>query len=294
MSDDGGQVRRNVETGISLVLAGVAFYGSFHHWVSLLDRHGQTGPEAVIAALCVDVGVYRATLAKQHDAAIGRKPKGLCSFPTLCLFGAIVLTLAGNVASAQPTAWGVIGSLIPGVMLLMSIGLTERDAAETARRNARKRTEAKARREEEEAEQQRLAEAERQRREAREEEEQRLAERERQRLDRDRRRQEAEAQRLAGASPSQPASVSPAVSAGGLRAVPPPEARASTPDRIAMWAQWAHVIRTERRIPTGAELLTAGGCSPESSLGRRMRANWLEIEPAKSLVAELGKAATGS
>ena len=37
-------------------------------------------------------------------------------------------------------------------------------------------------------------------------------------------------------------------SAWRLRAVPPPEARANTADRIAMWAAWVHAIRAERRI----------------------------------------------
>lgn len=301
MNNDDGQVRRGVETTISLGLAGVAFYGSFHHWTSLLSHHGQSGPEAVIAALCVDVGIYRATLAKQRDAAIGRKPKGLCSFPTFCMFAGIILTLAGNVATAQPTAWGVIGALIPGVMLLMSIALSERDAAETTRRTALKRAQARALIEEQEAEQRRLAEAERLRREAAEEEAQRQAERERQRLEREERRRLAETQRLGQASPSQPpavsGSVSPAVSAsvsGGLFAVPPPEAGANTPERLAMWAHWVHAIKAERRVPSGAELLTAGGCSEESSLGRRMSAKWRLIEPAASFLRDLESEAAGS
>jgi hypothetical protein len=141
----------------------------------------------------------------------------------------------------------------------------------------------------------RQAERDRLREIAREEEEQRRADAERKRLERDERRRQIGADRLALPPASRGPNVSPpasgTVSAGWLHVVPPPEAEAGTPERQAMWSFWVHTIKTERRVPSGAELLTAGNCAADSSLGRRMSAKWKLIEPAKSLLA---REATGS
>jgi hypothetical protein len=122
------------DNAVQLVLFGIAFGGSFNHWVHLADRNGQTGIESYIAAFCVDLGVYRMTKERARDIRIGRKPSwGFCTLPTLFLVGLIVLTLAGNVYSAKHTRWGMIVALIPSAVLLMAIALGERRAAHDAR-----------------------------------------------------------------------------------------------------------------------------------------------------------------
>ncbi|WP_211370212.1 hypothetical protein [Nonomuraea turkmeniaca] len=57
----------------------------------------------------------------------------------------------------------------------------------------------------------------------------------------------------------------------------PDETRDETADETratdAMWAYWQRIVEVERRIPTGAELATAGGCSPQ--YGARKAKEWL-------------------
>jgi hypothetical protein len=275
-------------------LLSFAMYASFLHWFALVRHDGQGKLEAAFIAGCVDLVVYLATLYRQRDTRIGRKPMyGFCTFPNLVLVLAICGSAAGNVAEAKHSFGGYSVALIPTLTFLTALTLGERDLAETDRRNARKRLEAIARAEALEEDTRRRAEAERLRQEACAEEERLAAEREAKRLEGEERRRLADAQRLAGAAPSRPGTVSATVSPGIAGVVPPPEARANSTDRIKMWAAWVHAIKHERKILSGAELLRAAGCSPESSLGRRMAANWSEIEPAKSLIASLGQEASG-
>jgi hypothetical protein len=273
-------------------LLGFAMWASYLHWYALVRHDGQPKIEAAFIAGCIDLSVYLATLYRQRDYRIGRKPKfGFCTFPNFALFAMICVSASGNVAEAKHSFGGVSVALIPTITFLLALTLGERDLAETDRRRARQRAEARAVIKERADEERRQAERERQRREAAAETERLAAEKEAERLAREERRRLAEANRLALPPSSQPATVSANVSAGGLRAVPPPEAGANTVERQAMWAHWVHVIKTEHRAPSGAELLAAGACSPESSLGRRMAKRWQEIEPAASVLA---KEATGS
>jgi len=134
------------DNAVQLILFGIAFGGSFRHWIHLAALNGQPGIESYIAAVCVDLGVYRMTKERARDVRIGRKPRfGICTMPTLFLFGLVILTLAGNVAAARHTAWGIITSLIPGVVLLMAIALSERRAAEDARQAKAERARAERR-----------------------------------------------------------------------------------------------------------------------------------------------------
>lgn len=289
-------------------VAAGAYGGSLTHWLHLARRYGQGGWSAWFLALCVDALAFQAAQERQVDLAWQRGKKGLVSFPVVVLIFSVLLTLAGQVGTAQHTAGGILLALLPGVVLLIAIAFIERRGAERVRQARADEAERQcaeeqelARQQERKAEERRRAEAERQRQEAAEQEARRQAERERQRLEREERRRQVEAQRLGQASPSQPPAVSegvsPAVSPGGpggLFAVPPSEAGANTPERLAMWQHWIHTIKAERRIPSGAELLTAGGCSSESSLGRRMSARWRLIEPAASLVRDLQAEAAGS
>jgi hypothetical protein len=253
-----------------LVLAGIAFGGSFDHWVTLAARHGQHGVLAPAIAVCVDLGVYMATRERQRDARIGRPRRGWASWPTLVLLGGILLTLAGNVASAQHTRWGVTVALIPGAFLLIAISLMERRAAEAGRQAAA-------------AERQRLAD------EAAERHRQAELEAERERQETARLEAEAAAQRHAqrqaelaarrdGIVNPPSSSGAGAVGAGrvplALEAGQRPAADTGPMSATAvMRAYWDREVAAGR-VPSGAELLRAAGAPPTSSLGRQCAGKW--------------------
>jgi hypothetical protein len=211
-----------------------------------------------------------ATRERQRDARIGRPRRGAASWPTLLLVGCILLTLAGNVASAQRSHWGITVALIPGAFLLVAISLMERRAAEDGRQAAA-------------AERQRLAgeAVERQRQAGLE------AERERQETARleDEAAARRHAERQAELVARRAAIVTPAslngAAGGPLRAVEGGQgARAITAGEGApvsatdvMRAHW-DAAAAAGRVPTGAELLRAAGLAPTSSLGRQLAARW--------------------
>lgn len=249
------------DNAVQLILFGIAFGGSFDHWVHLAARNGQPGLLACIAAVCVDLGVYRMAKERQRDALIGRHHRGLCSMPTLFLFGLIVLTLAGNVAAAQRTGWGITVALIPGAVLLMAIALGERRAAEDGRRAAAERQRQAA----EDAARERQAEADRQRAERQAERQRRLAE------------LTTPSGLRVTASVSQPSGnvTPPALPAGG--------GEASASGVQVMRAFWDREV-SAGRIPSGADLRRAAGLSEASSLGRQMAAKWrAELEDGREL-----------
>jgi hypothetical protein len=231
------------ENAVQLILYGIAFGGSFDHWMHLADRNGQTGLESLIAGVCVDLGVYRMTQERSRDARDGRGRKGWCSLPTLFLIGLVALTLAGNVASATHTAWGVIISLIPGAVLLMSIALMERRAAEDARRARARRAEVAADRE--------------------------ARERQQQADQRQRERQQALSERHAHIT-GQPGQ---SVSSSSMTVSPGPMAPAPPNATTVMRAYWDREVAVGR-TPTGADLLRAAGLPQTSSLGRQNAAKW--------------------
>jgi hypothetical protein len=151
-------VRERINVGIQLFLFFISLAGSFDHLAHLFVETGQPWPEAAITALIVDIGVYRFAQERQRDKRIGRTRRGPMSLPTVFLFGAIAISLAGNAWDAELTAWGIIGAVLPGVFLLASIILTERQAAEDYRRAVAAAASAEA---QEQAEAERGAEAER-------------------------------------------------------------------------------------------------------------------------------------
>ncbi len=151
-------VRERINVGIQLFLFFISLAGSFEHLAHLFTETGQPWPEAAITALIVDIGVYRFAQERQRDKRIGRTRRGPCSLPTLFLFGAIAISLTGNAWDAELTPWGIIGAVLPGVFLLASIILTERQAAEDYRRAVAAAAETDAQRE---AEAERAAEADR-------------------------------------------------------------------------------------------------------------------------------------
>lgn len=176
--------RRVLMNVISYGLLGFSMYASFLHWFALVRANGQPKIESAFIAGCIDLAVYLATLYRQRDSRIGRMPAwGFCTFPSFVLVSMIIVSVSGNVAEAKHTFGGYAVAVIPSVTFLVSLFLSERDAAEADRRRARQRTVAKAR--EEELERQR--EAARQAQAAREEAERQARADE---LQADRRRQE--------------------------------------------------------------------------------------------------------
>lgn len=269
-----------------LILAGIAFGGSFDHWVHLAAGHGQHGVLEPAIAVCVDLGVYMATRERQRDARIGRARRGWASWPTLVLFGGILLTLAGNVASAQRDAWGVIVALIPGAFLLVAISLMERRAAEDGRRAVAAEGE---RRRQAEAERQRQAglDAERERQEtARREAEaaaRRQADRQAERAARLTAIVSGRAPVVSGASVITDAAASRlALPAGTSAAADGGPGDAGVSATAVMRAYWDRETGAGR-VPTGADLIRAAGLAPTSSLGRQNAAKWrAELDDAST------------
>jgi hypothetical protein len=213
-----------------------------------------------------------ATRERQRDARIGRPRRGAASWPTLLLVGCILLTLAGNVASAQRSHWGITVALIPGAFLLAAISLMERRAAEDGRRH--KAAEAKRLAGE-------AAERDRQAQLAADRDRQEAAERQaREDADRHAQRQAERAVRLAQyvrpPSPGAlPGALRLALAAGS--GAPPAAAAGAGPAVSAtdvMRACWDAEIRAGRSAPSGADLLRAAGLAPTSSLGRQCAAKW--------------------
>ena len=289
------------KSGVLWTVALGSYAGSLTHWLRLAVRNGQGGLAAWFISACVDLLALQAARERQNDAKMGRERRfGVVSWPVVVMIFSVIVTLAGNAFAAKETPGGVLLAIFPGVALLISISFMERRAAEDSRRARAKHEEAarlaaeeKARRREEEREQRRLAEAERLREEQRLAEADRHAALERQRHEREERRRLAAAERHALPSPSPGRNVTAAVTAAGLRAVPPAEARAKSPERMAMWGFWVAAIKQERRIPSGEELRRAGGCNEGSAAGRIAAKQWRQIEPAVSLLRELAAEGPG-
>jgi uncharacterized protein DUF2637 len=271
-----GRLREQVpDNAVPVILAAIAFGGSFAHWVKLVERYGQHGLEAMLTAVCVDLGAFMCAQERNRDIREGRKRRGWVSWPTLGMVGAIVLTLSGNVASAQHTPWGVINALIPGVFMLLAISLMERRAAERHRRTvesaalaAEQLERERERQAEEDAERQRQAEAERE------------AEERRQRhLARQRDLAERHSSIVTQASP-RPVAQTPRLLS--LTAVPVDGGGGSAPRAVdVMRAYWDSEVAAGR-TPTGADLTRAAGLSPDSSLGRQRAAKWRRELPEGS------------
>jgi hypothetical protein len=272
--------RSAADNGVPLALAGIAFGGSFTHWVRLAESHGQRGPLAPAVAICVDLGVYMAAAERQRDVRVGRERRGWASWPTLVMAGGIALTLAGNVASAQRSPWGIVTALIPGLFLLVSISLMERRTAHRARMAAAAAVVAERQAAGERQRQAGLA-AERERQETARLEAEAAAKRQADR------QAELAARRAAivngasvitGAAASRlalPAGAGPAADA----AAPGDPGTSATAVMRAFWDREVAAGRT----PSGADLLRAANVPSSSSLGRQMAARWRrELEGASA------------
>ena len=116
---------------IPWALAVTAFFGSYSHLVALGESHGLHGAIPYTTAACVDAIVAMAARERQRDRRTGRRHRGPVSWPVIVLCGGVTLTLAGNLAMAQPSPWGFVMAGIPATALLVAISMIERRASHT-------------------------------------------------------------------------------------------------------------------------------------------------------------------
>ncbi|MBG0826811.1 DUF2637 domain-containing protein [Planomonospora sp. ID67723] len=112
-----------------LILALIAGAGSFTHIRDTATEHGQSGPMAWAVAVCVDLTCVMAARERQRDRKTGRERTGPISWPTLVLAGGVALSLAANLAQAEPSAWGWICAATPAGAFLIAVSMLERRAS---------------------------------------------------------------------------------------------------------------------------------------------------------------------
>ncbi|MFD8533044.1 DUF2637 domain-containing protein [Streptosporangium canum] len=113
-----------------LILALIAGAGSFTHIRDTATEHGQSGWMAWAVAVCVDLTCVMAARERQRDKKNGRRRDGWISWPTLVLVGGITLSLAANLAQAEPSAWGWITAATPAGAFLIAVSMLERRTSE--------------------------------------------------------------------------------------------------------------------------------------------------------------------
>jgi Protein of unknown function (DUF2637) len=114
------------------VLAVIAGAGSFTHIRDTAAQHGQGGPMSWAVAVCIDLTCVMAARERQRDKKQGVVTRRL-SWPAVVLAGGVLLSLAANLAQAQPTAWGRIVAAVPPVAFLVAVSMIERRAARRPR-----------------------------------------------------------------------------------------------------------------------------------------------------------------
>ncbi|MEV4104160.1 DUF2637 domain-containing protein [Nonomuraea sp. NPDC049649] len=117
-----------LDTGPVLVLAAIAGAGSFTHIRDTATEHGQTGWMAWAVAVCIDLTCVMAARERQRDKKTGKGRPGRITWPVLVLTGGIVLSLAANLAQAEPTVWGWITAATPAAAFLIAVSMLERRA----------------------------------------------------------------------------------------------------------------------------------------------------------------------
>ncbi|QXJ22797.1 DUF2637 domain-containing protein [Actinomadura graeca] len=118
------------DSGPVVVLAGIAAAGSFTHIRDTATEHGQRGWMAWAIAVCIDLTCVMAAGERQRDKRTERRA-GRLSWPTLVLVGGILLSLAANLAQADPTTWGWITAGTPAGAFLVAVSMLERRKAGT-------------------------------------------------------------------------------------------------------------------------------------------------------------------
>ncbi|MCO5993001.1 DUF2637 domain-containing protein [Actinoallomurus rhizosphaericola] len=121
------------DSGPVVVLAGIAAAGSFTHIRDTARQHGQHGWMAWAIAVCIDLTCVMAARERQRDRRTGRRT-GPISWPSLVLAGGVVLSLAANLAQAEPTPWGWLTAATPAGAFLVAVSMLERRS--TGRRPA--------------------------------------------------------------------------------------------------------------------------------------------------------------
>ncbi|MET7460407.1 DUF2637 domain-containing protein [Nonomuraea sp. NPDC005501] len=125
-----GRVRATLlDSAPVMVLAVIAAVGSFTHIAELAAEHGQRGWQSWAVAVCIDLMCVMAARERQRDRRTGRPRRGMVSWPALVLTGGIVLTLAANLARAQPSTWGWVCAATPAVAFLVAVSMLERRAS---------------------------------------------------------------------------------------------------------------------------------------------------------------------
>ncbi|GAA4640736.1 DUF2637 domain-containing protein [Actinoallomurus vinaceus] len=121
------------DSGPVVVLAGIAAAGSFTHIRDTARQHGQHGWMAWAIAVCIDLTCVMAARERQRDRRTGRRTRPV-SWPSLVLAGGVVLSLAANLAQAEPTPWGWLTAATPAGAFLVAVSMLERRS--TGRRPA--------------------------------------------------------------------------------------------------------------------------------------------------------------
>jgi hypothetical protein len=114
------------------VLAVIAGAGSFTHIRDTAAQHGQHGLMSWSVAVSIDLTCVMAARERQRDKQNGISARRL-SWPTAVLAGGVLLSLAANLAQAQPTAWGRIVAAVPPAAFLVAVSMIERRAARRPR-----------------------------------------------------------------------------------------------------------------------------------------------------------------
>jgi hypothetical protein len=115
-----------------VLLAVIAGAGSFTHIRDTAAQHGQRGPMSWAVAVCIDLTCVMAARERQRDTQHAITTRRL-SWPTVVLAGGVGLSLAANLAQAQPTAWGQVVAAVPSGAFLVAVSMIERRAARRPR-----------------------------------------------------------------------------------------------------------------------------------------------------------------
>jgi hypothetical protein len=84
-------------------------------------------------AVCIDLTCVMAARERQRDKQQGVVTRRLSSWPAVVLAGGVLLSLAANLAQAQPTAWGRVVAAVPPGAFLVAVSMIERRAARRPR-----------------------------------------------------------------------------------------------------------------------------------------------------------------
>jgi uncharacterized membrane protein (UPF0136 family) len=116
-----------------ITLTGVAFGASYGHIAKLCGDYGPHGWVQYATAACVDLLCIIGAEERQRDKRIGRERKwGFVSWPTLVLVAGILVTLAANIATAEPHVFGYCVAAWPAGALLLAVSVLERRTSHAA------------------------------------------------------------------------------------------------------------------------------------------------------------------